>query len=606
MGPTLKGPLSPRSHMATFRVQSDQAMIRCIQDDTANHHKFFTKPPLRSWTLFFKNPSVEREYRRTAWRPRTGGSDPHRASVTVQAAAADNASSSAVAPPSGDAAYYQQAYHHQPKVVSPSVFNAYFDLGLSCLFLFIVTLACFLHYPVTWPWILYFVLAIGYHAAVIAVFVVQMTRPIRGAFRRRSRLSKTYSWARGWIQSHCFGLLLCALPMVAIFANYSCTEITQGPQERDFFMQLVYVGLIHYCNMSALNYFVKSTIATVCALVVVLLLSPFVCDTLYQEDSSQPLTGFQQAGNTTLGYVTTGSVSVAAFQGSSIQGGGGLSGGPLFTETVLCITMLLFLVWMLNREFEVAYRISFHCSLLSTQDRRKIQNLKNQADWLLHNIIPRHISVKLKQSAGYSENHREVGIIFASLVNFNELYDESYMGGKEYLRVLNELISDFDEILDRPEFPNVEKIKTIGSTFMAASGMNPNIRSENTHKYQHIHELMEFVFELQHSVREFNRSLIEFDLVLRIGFNFGDVTSGVIGTTKLYYDIWGDAVNIASRMESTGVDGKIQVNEKCMHVLSEWYTFELRGSIFVKGKDNMTTYILVGNKPGANVSAVCN
>ena len=60
------------------------------------------------------------------------------------------------------------------------------------------------------------------------------------------------------------------------------------------------------------------------------------------------------------------------------------------------------------------------------------------------------------------------------------------------------------------------------------------------------------------------------------------------------------------RMESTGVDGKIQVNEKCMHVLSEWYTFELRGSIFVKGKDNMTTYILVGNKPGANVSAVCN
>ena len=60
--------------------------------------------------------------------------------------------------------------------------------------------------------------------------------------------------------------------------------------------QLVYVGLIHYCNMSALNYFVKSTIATVCALVVVLLLSPFVCDTLYQEDSNQPLTGFQQVG----------------------------------------------------------------------------------------------------------------------------------------------------------------------------------------------------------------------------------------------------------------------------------------------------------------------
>ena len=77
----------------------------------------------------------------------------------------------------------------------------------------------------------------------------------RGAFRRRSRLSKTYSWARGWVQSHCFGLLLCALPMVAIFANYSCTEITQGPQERDFFMQVwIYYFLqvscsIHLCDL---------------------------------------------------------------------------------------------------------------------------------------------------------------------------------------------------------------------------------------------------------------------------------------------------------------------------------------------------------------------
>jgi adenylate cyclase 9 len=206
-----------------------------------------------------------------------------------------------------------------------------------------------------------------------------------------------------------------------------------------------------------------------------------------------------------------------------------------------------------------SYRISFHCSLLSVRDRRKIQSLKNQADWLLHNIIPRHVSESLKKSAQYSENHREVGIIFASLVNFNELYDESYMGGKEYLRVLNELISDFDEILDRAEFRNVEKIKTIGSTFMAASGMNPYIRHENTDKYQHLREMLEFVFELQRSVSDFNQSLIEFDLILRIGFNFGDVTAGVIGTTKLYYDIWGDAVNIASRMESTGVEGRIQV-----------------------------------------------
>ena len=80
---------------------------------------------------------------------------------------------------------------------------------------------------------------------------------------------------------------------------------------------------------------------------------------------------------------------------------------------------------------------------------------------------------------------------------------------------ISTLVSDFDEILQRTEFHNVEKIKTIGSTFMAASGMNPYIRQGNTHKYQHIHELVEFVFELQRSVNEFNQSLIEFDLVLR-------------------------------------------------------------------------------------------
>lgn len=101
---------------------------------------------------------------------------------------------------------------------------------------------------------------------------------------------------------------------------------------------------------------------------------------------------------------------------------------------------------------------------------------------------------------------------------------------------------------------------------MAASGLNPNIREENHHKYQHLRELMDFAYSLQNSVEDFNQSLIEFDLVLRIGFNYGDITSGVIGTTKLYYDIWGDAVNIASRMDSCGVDGRIQVKISRMSV----------------------------------------
>ena len=219
-----------------------------------------------------------------------------------------------------------------------------------------------------------------------------------------------------------------------------------------------------------------------------------------------------------------------------------------------------------------------------------------QADWLLHNIIPSHVSDQLKKCAKYSENHKDIGIVFASLVNFNELYDESYMGGKEFLRVLNELISDFDDLLDKTEFRNVEKIKTIGATFMAASGLNPFIRDENNHKHQHLYELMEFAYSLQNSVEDFNQSLIEFDLILRIGFNYGDITSGVIGTTKLYYDYWGDTVNIASRMDSCGVDGRVQVNERTREVMAEWYDFEERGEIFVKGKDNMKVFLLRNRK----------
>ncbi len=91
------------------------------------------------------------------------------------------------------------------------------------------------------------------------------------------------------------------------------------------------------------------------------------------------------------------------------------------------------------------------------------------------------------------------------------------MGGKEYLRVLNELVSDFDELLALPEFRNVDKIKTIGSTYMAASGLNAEIRMKNADPDQHLKEMMQFAIQLMRVVREFNKDLLEFNLILRIG-----------------------------------------------------------------------------------------
>ncbi|CAB0034921.1 unnamed protein product [Trichogramma brassicae] len=265
-------------------------------------------------------------------------------------------------------------------------------------------------------------------------------------------------------------------------------------------------------------------------------------------------------------------------------------------EIFLNVFLILLLVWFLNREFEISYRLSFHGNSVAASDKTCVQTMKNQAEWLLHNIIPKDVADTIKTTSKYSQNHKNVGIIFANIVNFNELYEESYLAGKEYLRVLNELIADFDELLEKPEYSNVEKIKTIGATFMAASGLNPRIREQNEHENTHLHQLMDFVVELFKVCNDFNRDLLGFKLVMRAGFNYGDVTAGVIGATKLYYDIWGDAVNIASRMDSTGVRGEIQFPKNCLDVVSECYNYEPRGTVFVKGKGDMEVFLMKDKK----------
>ena len=170
------------------------------------------------------------------------------------------------------------------------------------------------------------------------------------------------------------------------------TELDQDERgERDFFLQLVYVGLLHFCNFSALNYFVKSIVASVCGIIVLILYSPLTClmgssPSLFNNISSS----IQDHNLTMLNSSYWENDLPVGHDDSSTT-------NILFGETILSILMLLGLVWMLNREFEKAYRVTFHCSRLSTKDRRQILNLKNQADWLLHNIIPKHVHESLKR-----------------------------------------------------------------------------------------------------------------------------------------------------------------------------------------------------------------
>ncbi|KRX79636.1 Adenylate cyclase type 9, partial [Trichinella sp. T6] len=250
-----------------------------------------------------------------------------------------------------------------------------------------------------------------------------------------------------------------------------------------------------------------------------------------------------------------------------------------------------------NATFEASFRMSFYGDLQACETIRRMKEMKDQADWLLSNIIPHHVVEHLARTSKYSENHAMVAVLFASVVNWNDMYEETYEGGREFLRVLNELVSDFDELLDRPEFTQVEKIKTIGPTYMAASGLNPARRRLSMHPYSHLYELMEFALALQETLDNFNKDLLSFEFRMKIGFNIGPVTAGVIGTTKLYYDIWGDTVNIGSRMYSTGVVGRIQVSRQAKERLDTVYEFEFRDHISVKGVDGgMDVYLLKSRK----------
>uniref|UniRef100_A0A8D1ZB53 adenylate cyclase n=1 Tax=Sus scrofa TaxID=9823 RepID=A0A8D1ZB53_PIG len=198
----------------------------------------------------------------------------------------------------------------------------------------------------------------------------------------------------------------------------------------------------------------------------------------------------------------------------------------------------------------------------------------------------------------YHQSYECVCVLFASVPDFKEFYSESNINheGLECLRLLNEIIADFDELLSKPKFSGVEKIKTIGSTYMAATGLNAtsgqDTQQDAERSCSHLGTMVEFAVALGSKLDVINKHSFN-NFRLRVGLNHGPVVAGVIGAQKPQYDIWGNTVNVASRMESTGVLGKIQVTEETAWALqSLGYTCYSRGIIKVKGKGQLCTYFL--------------
>lgn len=347
-----------------------------------------------------------------------------------------------------------------------------------------------------------------------------------------------------WYRWHISLGFVMSLPAILTLAHFYMSNITNEASVFGcHYGFLMLVCIVHFCNFTQLNCWMRSILGVFVAVAFIVGIGLNQLEWSPVEGSVQ-IESHQNYSQPSMVIISDGANNIfdnKTFANNSVafvnRRKPHCFEKKIDIEIYLDLMLVLILVWFLNREFEIFYRFAFYSSSIAEKDKIRVQQMKNQADLLLQNIIPKHVADHLKNTAKYSENHHNVAIIFASLINFNELYDESYLGGREYLRVLNELIGDFDELLSRPEFACVEKIKTIGSTFMAASGLDDSLRDQNSNS--HINALMEFALAMQEVVNAFNKDLLEFDLILRVGFNVGDVTAGVIGTSKLHYDIWG-------------------------------------------------------------------
>ncbi|MGH0140558.1 UNVERIFIED_CONTAM: hypothetical protein FKN15_023226 [Acipenser sinensis] len=229
--------------------------------------------------------------------------------------------------------------------------------------------------------------------------------------------------------------------------------------------------------------------------------------------------------------------------------------------------VFFFTVLVLARQDEFYSRLDFLWKRKFGQEREEIETMENLNQVLLENVLPAHVATQFigqnrRNEDLYSQSYECVCVMFASIPDFKVFYSESDVNreGLECLRLLNEIISDFDELLSKPKFSGVEKIKTICSTYMAATGLNTvSGNNEDTDRsYAHIGIMVEFAITLMGKLDYINKHSFN-DFKLRIGINHGPVIAGVIGAQKPQYDIWGNSVNVASRMDSTGVLGKIQV-----------------------------------------------
>uniref|UniRef100_A0A3Q3WUB0 adenylate cyclase n=1 Tax=Mola mola TaxID=94237 RepID=A0A3Q3WUB0_MOLML len=271
-------------------------------------------------------------------------------------------------------------------------------------------------------------------------------------------------------------------------------------------------------------------------------------------------------------------------------------------DPVLAVLLFSGALALHSRQLDLKLRLDYLWATQAEEERGDMEKVKLDNKRILFNLLPAHVAQHFLMSNPrnmdlYYQSYAQVGVLFASIANFNDFYielDGNNMG-VECLRLLNEIIADFDELMDKECYRDIEKIKTIGSTYMAAVGLVPTTGSKAKKSItSHLCTVSDFAIEMFDVLDAINYQSYN-DFVLRVGINVGPVVAGVIGARRPQYDIWGNTVNVASRMDSTGVQGKIQVTEDVHRLIANYYHFVCRGQVSVKGKGQMLTYFLEGH-----------
>lgn len=250
-----------------------------------------------------------------------------------------------------------------------------------------------------------------------------------------------------------------------------------------------------------------------------------------------------------------------------------------YAVTGVLMLTILFSGFILNR-----WRIIKRQKLQIQEQHTALGDEKKKTDDLLLNILPKETAEELKRT-GHAKalHHEEVSVLFTDFENFTQASEK--MDAEALVEEIHFCYSAFDSIIGKYA---IEKIKTIGDGYLCASGLP--IANTN-----HAIDLVNAALEMQTFMQEYRQRRMEQGracFVARMGIHSGPVISGVVGTRKFAYDIWGDTVNVAARMESAGVAGKVNVSEKTMELVKEYFELEYRGPIEVKNKGEMNMYFV--------------